>query len=144
MKQLKLMLLMAFFTLGFSAISFGQIYSTPNVVTRDKCLTGYSGCYKGKVTLKLANTFFSNSSTTNEFPANQTGPVSKNYSTNYEQITVIVGGLTSTGNYYLPKAIGEQIIITSGLDNGHSHAYTVGITKTANQQYTIAVGDYAY
>jgi hypothetical protein len=142
MKLLKLMLLMAFFSLGFSAISFGQVAQVQNTITRNKCVA--YGCYKGEVTLKLSNTGPFIVSSTNIFPANQAGPISKDAPSSYKKIQVKVGGLTSIGNYYLPTAIGKQIIITDGLDDGSHHAYTVGIYKTANNQYELSIGDYAY
>ncbi|KAA5536939.1 hypothetical protein F0919_04500 [Taibaiella lutea] len=142
MKQLKLMLLMAFFSLGFASVSFGQVGVVQNTITRNVCAPGYSGCYNGQVTLKLSTTGPFIISTTNIFPANQT--ISKDYPSSYKGITVTVAGLTSTGSYVLPAAIGDQVIITSGLDDGVHHAYTVGITKTGTYQYILAIGDYAY
>jgi hypothetical protein len=144
MKQLKLMLLMAFFTFGFASISFGQVGVVQNTITRNVCAPGYSGCYNGQVTLKLSSGGPFIVSATNIFPANQTVSVSKDYPSGYKNISVTVAGLTSTGSYALPTAIGDQVIITSGLDDGVHHAYTVGIYKTGTYQYTLSVGDYAY
>ncbi|KAA5536940.1 hypothetical protein F0919_04505 [Taibaiella lutea] len=134
MKQLKLMLLMAFFSLGFSAISFGQATTTEptNTITRNACLAGYSGCYSGAVKLTLTSNSGLGSSYTFSGATE-----SRNYSAYNKKIKITINGATSTGTYYLPTAIGEQLIMT-GSECGLP-AYNIHITKTANGQYTLGV-----
>lgn len=134
---------MAFFSLGFASISFGQTAPVSKYkVTRNACLPGYSGCFNGAVTLKLhsgstpfdlGGTYtFSGITETHEYP------------TYGSKIVVTIGSLTSTGIYNLPTVIGDQVIITSGLDDGVHHAYTVSITKTADREFVFGIGDFAY
>lgn len=140
MKQLKLMLLMAFFSLGFASLSSAQTLPAPTItITRNVCLPGYSGCYNGAVTLKLSATI---GNETHTFPAATN--LSQGYLRGNNKITVTIGGLTSTGTYTLPTVIGDQVIITSGLDDGAHHAYTVGITKTGTSDFVLTIGDFAY
>ncbi|KAA5536938.1 hypothetical protein F0919_04495 [Taibaiella lutea] len=148
MKQLKLMLLMAFFSLGFASVSFGQdpiggggTPASKYTVTRNACLPGYSGCYSGAVTLRLDNGGSPSLGGSYTFSGITE---SHDYPTYGSKIKVTIGSLTSIGTYSLPTVIGDQVIITSGLDDGAHHAYTVGITKTADKQFTLSIGDFAY
>jgi hypothetical protein len=142
MKKLKLMLLMAFFAFGFTSISFGQVAPiSNNTVTRNACLAGYSGCFNGAVTLRLDNGGSPSLGGTYTFSGITE---SHNYAIYGSKIKITIGSLTSIGTYSLPTVIGDQVIITSGLDDGVHHAYTVGILKTADKQFLLSIGDFAY
>jgi len=137
---------MAFFSLGFSSISFGQGGPVAyNTVTRYKCISGFPGCYTGDVTLTLK------SGVTAKTHIYNTGGSADQYFDDYPYfyttITVKIAGMTSTGSFTLPANIGDQTYLdptVSGLDDHVHHAYGVSITKTANYQYTISVSDNAY
>lgn len=146
MKQLKLMLLMAFFSLGFSSISFGQ--SDPanqgvggsggggavanNTVTRYKC-SGLPGC-SGKEAVLILKSGVAKSHTYYGTALEETY---SDYPITNTIVQVKIDGVLSIGTYKLPTTIGETLVMT-GSECGWP-AYNVVIKKIADKQFTFGV-----
>jgi hypothetical protein len=132
----KIMSLLTILCIAFSSALYAAPPASYNKVKRNTCLAGYSGCATVPVTLTLSNTGSGISRVIDHPDAGE------NFSAYNNIIKVTISGHSSSETYYLPTAIGDEVVIpaTDGLTFG-GHGYTVSIRKTAAKEFVLAVSD---
>jgi len=135
--KIRILSLLTLVCIMLSALGFAAPHATYNKVKRSACLAGYSGCATVPVTLTLISSGSASVSKVIDHP-----DAGESYLVAYTKIKVTIGGRSSSGTYYLPTAVGDQVIIpaTDGLTFG-GNSYNVYIKKTADKEFSLSVSN---
>ncbi|MBL7711722.1 MAG: hypothetical protein JNL13_04635 [Chitinophagaceae bacterium] len=139
--KIRILSLLTLLCILFHSAASAQ-FVTPNVVKRNACLPGLTGCATVKVALELSASGFASYGFVTTHDINHPELAGKSYSTLYTKIKVTISGRSTSGAYFLPTTIGDQVIIpaTDNLTFG-GNSYNVFIKKTGYNEFYLSVSN---